>query len=152
MKLWTLVCGALTFWSGLASPAFAHDYTGDLLCSVTDAQGRQTSWAFANNTTNSANTLGTMVETGVVKQNGQELANAPGTRPIWIIYTNSVNGLTLKWRQDPTWMIGMDAPTSNANWNRATAHLFHNNRMIASGFCAREMATTVNNAADQGVD
>jgi hypothetical protein len=79
-------------------------------------------------------------------------STAPGERPIWIIFPNSVNGLTLKWRQDPTWVIGMDAPTRDANWNRATAHLFHNQREVANGLCARKTATTVDNAADQGHD
>jgi hypothetical protein len=63
-----------------------------------------------------------------------------------------MSGLTLKWRQDPTWMIGMDAPTGNPNWTSATAHLFHNSAMVASGLCARATVRTVNNAADQGVD
>ena len=136
----------------LASPVFAHDYNGDLFCSVTDNAGRKTSWAFANNTMNNDGNLGTVVETGVIKQNGETLASTPGTRPIWIIYVNSVNGLMLKWRQDPTWMIGMDAPTGNANWTSATARLFHNGTMVASGLCARATVTTVNSAADQSVD
>ncbi len=136
----------------LSGVAHAHDYTGDLFCSVTDNAGRKTTWAFANNTFRNDGSLGTMVETGVIKHTGQELANAPGTRPIWIIYINSVSGLTLKWRQDPTWMIGMDAPTGNANWTSATAHLFHNSTVVASGLCTRATVTTVNNAADQGVD
>jgi hypothetical protein len=76
MKLPTLVCGALAFWSGLASPVFAHDYTGDLFCTVTDNAGRKTTWAFDNNTWNNDGTLGTMVETGVIKHNGQELDGA----------------------------------------------------------------------------
>ena len=148
MKKLLLTAAVIT----LSGVAHAHNYNGDLFCAVTDAAGRNTTWAFANNTTNNDGNLGTMVETGVIKHTGQELANAPGTRPIWIVYINKVNGLTLKWRQDPTWMIGMDAPTGDANLPKATAHLFHNRTMIASGFCVRSIGTTVNNAADQGID
>ena len=135
----------------LASPVSAHDYNGDLFCAVKDTQGRTTGWTFDNNTWNKDGTLGTLVETGVYKPNGQTVANAPGNRPIWIIFFNKQGGLTLTWRQDPTWMIGTDG-FDGANWNSAPAHLFHNGALIGNGSCGRTKAQTAASVGDQGQD
>jgi hypothetical protein len=62
----------------LSGVAHAHDYTGDLLCSVTDNAGRKTTWAFGNNTFNKDGSLGTMVETGA--SSSTPAKNSP-TRP-----------------------------------------------------------------------
>ena len=134
----------------LASPAAAHDYNGDLFCAVKDAQGRTTGWSFDNNTWNSDGSLGTMVETGVYKAGGKTVANGPGNRPIWIIFYNKAGGVTLKWRQDPSWLIGMDTATNRSGWTNATAHLFHNSVEVARGSCARASPQTVNSVGDQG--
>jgi hypothetical protein len=131
--------------------ANAHDYNGDLFCAVKDAQGRTTGWTFDNNTWNKDGTLGTMVETGVYKPNGQTVSSAPGARPVWIIFFNRQNGLTLTWRQDPTWSIGTDA-FNGAAFNSASAHLLHNGVIVANGSCGRAKAPTAANVGDQGQD
>ena len=138
--------------AAIASPASAHDYNGDLFCSVRDAQGRMTGWTFDNNTQNADGTLGTMVETGVYKADGQTISNAPGSRPIWIIFPNQSGGLTLKWRQDPSWFIGMDAISMRGGWTTAAAHLFHNGVEVGRGQCGRAVPSTVNNVGDQGAN
>ena len=143
---------AATAAIAIASSASAHNFNGDLFCSVQDPQGRSTGWTFDNNTWNSDGTLGTMVETGVYKMNGQTVSNATGSRPIWIIFYNKVGGLTLQWRQDPSWFIGMDTPTGNGNWSKATAHLFHNRVEVATGQCGRAAPQTASNVGDQGAE
>ena len=147
----TLLAAALAAVA-LAVPASAHDYNGDLFCAVKDAQGRATAWTFDNNTWNSDGTLGTMVETGVYRHKGQTVSNQAGSRPIWVIFNNKAGSWTLKWRQDPSWFIGMDAPTAAGNWVNATAHLFHNNVEVARGSCGRAAPRTVNNVGDEGAE
>jgi hypothetical protein len=144
-----LLTAAFVAFGGVAH---AHDYSTDLFCSVTDTTGRQTSWTFANNTSNAAGDLGTMVETSVGKSNGQTITSAPGTRPIWIEFPNKANGLTLQWRQDPTWMLVLANFSTNGNWNNSAVTLYHKGRLVGAGQCSRATVTTVNNAADQGVD
>jgi hypothetical protein len=119
----------------------AHDFAGDLQCSVTDAEGSSVAWWFATNTRNiSGQVGGTMVETAT-HSHGRDLSAAPGSRPIWVFESNPDGGLTLTSRSDPGWSIVaprfVDSGHGTAS-GRVT--VYHNGTAIGDGVCARQYA------------
>ena len=68
----------------LATPAVAHDYNRDFVCSITHRhRWQQTAYTSANNTSNVDGSFGgTYVET-VFSKNGRDVVSPTGSRPIW---------------------------------------------------------------------
>ena len=122
------------------TPAVAHDYSSDFVCSVTDNTGNHLVYTFANNTGNADGSAGgTYVETGFVK-NGQPVVSPVGYRPIWFWAVNGASGVIAS-KEAPGWRIVLDPAM------RAT--LAHNGRQVGWGSCSRgggAVASVPNNA------
>jgi hypothetical protein len=122
------------------TPAVAHDYSSDFVCSVTDNTGNRLVYTFANNTGNADGSAGgTYVETGFVK-NGQPVVSPVGYRPIWFWAVNGASGVIAS-KEAPGWRIVLDPAM------RAT--LAHNGRQVGWGSCSRgggAVASVPNNA------
>jgi hypothetical protein len=87
----TLIALAVAATVAAITPAVAHDYSSDFVCSVTDNTGNSLVYTFANNTGNADGSAGgTYVETGFVK-NGQPVVSPVGYRPIWFWAVNGAS-------------------------------------------------------------
>jgi hypothetical protein len=125
----------------LASPAIAHDYSHDLMCSIDDVGGNKLMYTFANNTKNANGSFGgTYVETGFVK-NGAPVISARGSRPIWFWdgTPNGANGVSnvISSQSAPGWRLLVGNFDFYKGAVGAKAVLAHNNRTIGAGACVR---------------
>jgi hypothetical protein len=144
----TLVLAAATV--AMASPAFAQ---GDLACAMQDNLGNRLVYTFANNSSNADGSFGgTYVETGFLKNNGQEVHYPVGNRPIWIFTANRGGSFTIWSRSAPGWAIGLDPITMRNGLYHGTAALIHNNNIVGRGECARDGvdSETTSNVSDRG--
>jgi len=135
--------------SGLAliAPAMARDYSGDLLCKLTDTRGNSLLYGFGNNSHNADGALaGTFVETGFVK-NRDGVAAPVGARPVWLFGANQFGGLTMTSRNAPDWSIVEGRISRDGNFLVAPAVLTQNGVAKAKGWCERQVPPT---AADIG--
>ena len=118
-----------------AAPAFAHNYTGDLFCTVTDHAGQRIAWSFANNS-NADGSVGTMVETALSGR-GKFLERQRGSRLVWISLVGQ-DGLTLLSRNDRGWALVIShLHNPEAPVREGEATLYHNSNVIAVGECGR---------------
>ena len=136
----------------LAGVSSAHaTQNTDLFCSVTDTQGSKIIYTFANNSDNADGSVGgTMVETGFSK-NGHDVFAPVGGRPIWIVSLNRLGGLTIASRNDAGWALVEGAVGNNRGVYAGPVALYHNNRIVASGGCARRGMETAGNVSDRGL-
>jgi hypothetical protein len=123
------------------SSAKAHDFSGDLQCSVTAADGSPVAWWFATNTRNMHGSVGgTMIETAA-HSHGRDLSAAPGSRPIWVFESNPDGGLTLTSRTDPGWSIVAPRFVDSGHGTvSGRVTVYHNGTAIGEGICARQYA------------
>ena len=130
--------------SGLAliAPAMARDYTGDLLCNLTDTRGNRITYGFGNNSHNADGTLGgTFVETGFEK-NGALTTYPTGARPVWLYTANQFDALTVVSRNAPSWRVVMGRITENNGILGAPAVLIDGTTPKARGACYRRTMDT----------
>jgi hypothetical protein len=91
---------------GCAGPTNAHDYSGDLICTLTDNFGNRLMYLFANNTDNAdGSSGGTFVETGFAKNNDRPVVSPVGRRPIWIWNGDGRSMLIITSRDAPDWSL-----------------------------------------------
>ena len=147
---------ALILAAGLAvaaaTPCLAHNYSSDLVCVITDIGGNKLTYAFANNTANANGSFGgTYVETAFEK-NGRSVVSATGHRPIWYygFAQNRNYGAAILSREAPGWAIGVVSKGVQGGYWVADAELWHDNRFIGRGQCARvDQGTPANQVGDQ---
>ena len=144
MRTLLLAAGAALALSG---PALAHDFAGDLVCSITDRNGNALSYSFANNTNEDpvetetfvVVLAGTYVETAF-SRNGKLTASPQGARPVWR-YTTMPDRDTenIVSQQDPEWSLALEnLRTSRQGMTHASARLVHNGATFGSGDCNRD--------------
>ena len=133
-----LLLSAAVF-AAVATPAFAHNYSNDLVCVISDTGGNKLTYAFANNTHNSNGSFGgTYVETAFSK-NGQDVVSPVGGRPIWYFgpSPNANYTAVISSRNAPGWHIGVAGNGFTNGYANYAAELWHDGRFIGRGGCAR---------------
>jgi hypothetical protein len=85
----------------LAGSAEAHDYGADIICRVMETDGQRSAWSFAPNTIGAEGSpVSTFVETSYLGH-GKSVVSQAGSRPVWLMTTNPVGGVTLLPRNTP---------------------------------------------------
>jgi hypothetical protein len=117
---------------GLSS---AHDYSGDMLCRVTESDGQRSAWSFAQNTVGSE--MSTFVETSY-QGHGKSVVSQPGARPVWIMTANRMGGVNLMSQSNPGWsLVVSNVERSGPMAIGGEASLIHNGALVGVGQCGR---------------
>jgi hypothetical protein len=133
----------------LAGAAEAHDYSADLICQVTEPDGQRSAWSFALNTMSAdGSPVSTFVETSYLGH-GKSVVSEPGSRPIWVMTTNRLGGVTLLPRNDPGWsLVVSDVARFGSTVLGGSASLFHNGTLVGMGQCAKRTLPTAATVGD----
>ncbi len=137
----------------ISAPAFAHDHSGALFCTVTDNTGQRIAWSFVDSGRNADASAGTgaMVETAFSGRS-KFVEGQRGSRPVWIGLAGQ-DGLTLLSRDDRSWALVISHPhNAEALCTGGEATLYRNSNIIAVGECARGRPPTVGAIPDAAPD
>ena len=89
----------------LSGSAYAHDYSADIVCRVTESDGQRSAWSFATNTVGADGApLSTFVETSYLGH-GKSVVSQAGSRPVWFMAPNRMGGMTLLPQSNPGWSL-----------------------------------------------
>jgi hypothetical protein len=140
---------ALAAALALTGSAEAHDYSADMICRVTETDGNRSAWSFAPNTMSvDGSPVSTFIETSYLGH-GKSVVSQPGSRPVWVMTTNQIGGVTLLPRNDPGWALVVSnlartGPTASGGY----ATLLHNGVLVGRGQCAQRTLPTAATVGD----
>src|SRR5580700_171440 len=137
------------FALALMGSAHAHDYGADMICRVTETDGNRSAGSFAPNTTSvDGSPVSTFVETSYLGH-GKSVVSQAGSRPVWLMTTNPVGGVTLLPRNDPGWsLIVSNLARTGTTISGGSASLLHNGVLIGVGQCAQRTLPTAATVGD----
>jgi hypothetical protein len=133
----------------LAGSAEAHDYSADIICRVMETDGQRSAWSFAPNTIGAEGSpVSTFVETSYLGH-GKSVVSQAGSRPVWLMTTNPVGGVTLLPRNNPGWsLIVSNLARTGTTISGGSASLLHNGVLIGVGQCAQRTLPTAATVGD----
>ena len=134
---------ALAAALALAGQAQAHDYSGDILCRVTESDGQRSAWSFAPNTIGADGAaVSTFIETSYLGH-GKSVVSQVGARPVWIMKPNRMGGVTLLSQGAPGWsLVVSNVGRSGPMLLGGDATLVHNGVLVGAGQCAKRALPT----------
>ena len=140
---------ALAAVLALPGSAEAHDYSADIICRVTEADGQRSAWSFAPNTASAdGSPVSTFVETSYLGH-GKSVVSQAGSRPVWLMTTNPVGGVTLLPRNNPGWsLIVSNLARTGTTIAGGYASLLHNGVLIGVGQSAQRTPPTAATVGD----
>jgi hypothetical protein len=132
-----------------AGAARAHDYSADIICQVTETDGQRSAWSFAVNTVSAdGSPVSTFVETSYLGH-GKSVVSQPGSRPVWLMTSNPMGGVTLLPRSNPGWsLVVSNVARSGSTVLGGNATLLHNGALIGVGQCAKRTVPTAATVGD----
>jgi hypothetical protein len=127
----------------LSGSAYAHDYSADIVCRVTESDGQRSAWSFATNTVGADGApLSTFVETSYLGH-GKSVVSQAGSRPVWFMAPNRMGGMTLLPQSNPGWsLVVSNVFALRADRAGGDATLIHNGSLVGVGQCARRALPT----------
>jgi len=121
----------ITISVALASFAVIPAQAGELACMMKYTNGSVAAWTFANNTSRTPGSVGSIVETGYKSTSGSAFY-PPGSRPVWLWQPNNYGSYNLIQQNDSSYQI-VTFPGSNGG---TSAFMLHNGVVLGKGACS----------------
>jgi hypothetical protein len=92
--------------------------------------------------------VSTLVETSYLGH-GKSVVSQAGSRPVWVMTTNQIGGVTLLPRNNPGWsLIVSNLARTGPTVSGGYASLLHNGAVIGVGQCASRTLPTAGTVGD----